>query len=251
MIDVLKSQFTVKNILLIVLAFLWLTSRCSNEKLDKYWKRYTIEQDSIKKDMEGTYAKLVDNISNSKRDLQKKLKAKNDSLSDLIKKKDEKILSLTEYAFTLKNRPVKTVTVYRDPKDSSIVINDYYPDSINYFIKHITRYNIKSNIGSGEFKFGKLNIDAVLTETKEGLWNARLVGPDWFVVDKIEVNSLPPGDYNSSVKRFYWLIGGGGTKYIDRFAINATGGININNSWLILGDISTYPSYGAKLLKQF
>jgi hypothetical protein len=58
-----------------------------------------------------------------------------------------------------------------------------------------------------------------MTETDRGLWRSRLIGPDWLVVDDIEVNSLPPENFQDPTqkdpRKFGFTMGGGYVRSFD------------------------------------
>ncbi len=250
----IKKLLTFQNVAIAVLiVLLWVQHSCNSSRNDVLRKEI-IKADSLKKELDGQYAKLV-NDYNTERDLKKQLKKDYEDAYELIRKNGEKILSLSRYIVTLENRPPEKVTVTVLVRDSSEVeINDYYPDSNKFFIHHRSLYNCKKLEAITSWDFRTLKIDAVLTETEGGLWNARLIGPDWFAVNDIKVNSLPAKEYNSESRKFLRGFLGLGVNYqtTDKaFGIQLNGGIDINDKWILDSYINTHSTVGVGLNKKF
>jgi uncharacterized membrane-anchored protein YhcB (DUF1043 family) len=172
--------------------------------------REIVKLDTLKKEQDGQYAKLVSYFETEKT-LKKELANKNKELSDLIRKQNERILMLNESIITLESA-VSSGQTSTDSSDSSIInLAIQYPNSRDPFINWRGRIFTKTNSYLGEWTFGKLPIQIVLTETERGLWNSRLIGPDWLKVDSMEIKSLPPSDIGPSIKPnpFGLTFGGG------------------------------------------
>lgn len=169
-----------------------------------------LKLDTLKKERDGQYAKLV-NYFETDKTLKKELADKNKELSELIKDQNERILMLNSSIITLESK-ITSGQVTVDSTDSSIInLSIKYPDSNDPFINWDGKIFTESNSYLGEWKFGKLPIQVVLTETERGLWNSRLIGPDWLKVDSIEVKSLPPSEFGKKedVSNFGLTFGGG------------------------------------------
>ena len=109
-----------------------------------------------------------------------------------------------------------------------------YPDDKEAFINWKGSVDKVTAYYKGEWTFGKMPIQIVLSEEKRGLWKTRVVGPEWFKLDSISVNSLPP---DKKEKTIQFLMGGGYIKSLSNGpdAISIGGGVNLfGNHNLIL-----------------
>ncbi len=204
-----KIQF---GLIIIIIIFHFKNQKIQNDLYNELQiaNREIAKLDTLKKESEGQYAKLVNYFENDK-SLKKDLANMNKELSDLIRKQNERILMLNSSIITLEGA-INSGLVTPDPTDSSIInLAIQYPNSNDPFINW--RGKIFTNTSSyiGEWSFGKLPIQVVLTETERGLWNSRLIGPDWLKVDSINVKSLPPSDFGKkdNTSNFGLMFGGG------------------------------------------
>jgi uncharacterized membrane-anchored protein YhcB (DUF1043 family) len=208
-----KIQFgLIVGLIIIIIIF-----HLKNQKIQKdlynelqIANREIVKLDTLKKERDGQYAKLVNYFENDK-SLKKDLASKNKELSDLIRRKNERILMLNSSIITLEGKINSGLTT-PDPVDSSIInLAIQYPNSTDPFINWRGKIFTKTNSYRGEWSFGKLPIQIVLTETERGLWNSRLIGPEWLKVDSIDVKSLPPSDFGKkdNVSNFGLTFGGG------------------------------------------
>jgi hypothetical protein len=206
-----KFYLGLVGILLLVLFFLaWRIEGLKNESSNQAddLKKSIIASDSLVKESEGRYAKLVDYYKTEK-DLVSELKGSNKDLYTVIKKQDERLLSLTSTVLTLKSA-VDEGFGKINPNDSNLIdIALKYPSEVDPFIKWDGSINKKSAAYRGNWTFGKLPIQIVVTEEKRGTWKHRIVGPDWFIVDSLQVNSIPPDKYVPTVERkIQFMLGG-------------------------------------------
>lgn len=199
--------------------------------------KHVLELDEVKKEADGQYAKLVDNYQSEKQ-LNERVSKINKELYKSIKKKDEKILMLKEAIVTLESAASSgDVTV--NEKDSSVldlILN--YPNPDSSFINWKGSISMLDYKYKGEWSFGSLPLQIILTETERGMWNSRLIGPNWLKVDSMEIKSLPKKDIVDVKKRkFGFLAGGGLSTSLDNNgskAIIIGGGLYYNNEMLIL-----------------
>ena len=178
-------------------------------------KKSIIESDELTKEVDGRYAKLV-NFYNSQKDLNQQLKGSNRELHDVIKKQDERILSLTGAVVTLREEVDEGFGKINPTDSNRIDLGLRYPEEENPFITWEGWVNRKNAQYSGNWKFGKLPIEIVVTEESRGLWKHRIIGPDWFIVDSLSVNSLPPSDYGPKEKPFQFILGGGYVRSLNK-----------------------------------
>ena len=79
-------------------------------------------------------------------------------------------------------------------------------------------------------------LQVIMTETDRGLWKSRLVGPEWLLVDSIEVNSLPLPTIEKK-SNFGLFLGGGYVNSFDPNGVNAVsigGGIKFKDHRLLI-----------------
>jgi len=215
-------------ILLIIIIFLgWRINSIKNagEDAEDALKKSIIMNDSLTKEADGRYAKLV-NYYNTEKDLKEQLKESNEELYGVIKKENEKILSLTNAVITLQGA-VNEGFGHVDPKDTNkIDLALKYPNDKEPFINWNGSVDKQSAFYKGEWSFGKLPLQIVLTEESRGLWKSRLVGPEWLKVDSMTINSLPPNENN--LKKLQFFVGGGYIKSLSNGpnAISVGGGVS-------------------------
>ena len=158
-------------ILLVIIIFLGWRINSINENSDdvqESLKKSIIMNDSLTKEADGRYAKLV-NYYNTENDLKNQLKESNKELYNVIKKENEKILSLTNAVITLQGA-VSEGFGKKDPLDSNkINLTLKYPNDKDPFINWNGSVDKKSAFYKGEWSFGKLPLQVVLTEEKRGI----------------------------------------------------------------------------------
>ena len=196
-----------KEILIVVLILLLIGAHFKNQfdrnklrgQIDEA-NKHVLALDKTKKEAEGQYAKLVDNYQTEK-DLNKAVSESNKELYKTIKDKDERILSLKKAIISLQEAESEgSVTV--NEKDSSILeLTLRYPDPDSSFINWDGSISMLDYKYSGKWSFGSLPLQIVLTETERGMWNSRLIGPNWLKVDSMEIKSLPKEEI-ADVKKF-------------------------------------------------
>lgn len=177
----------------------------SAEQMDSL-KKSIIASDLLIKESEGRYSKLVDYYRTEK-ELKNELKDSNKELYEVVKKQNERILSLANSIVTLKsiiNEGFGNI----DKVDTNLInLALTYPSEKDPFVKwdgFVRKDNAKYK---GQWTFGKLPIQILVTEESRGLWKHRIVGPDWFIVDSLDVKSLPPDQYPPSEKKIQYLLG--------------------------------------------
>jgi cell division protein FtsB len=243
-------------ILLIIIIFLgWRINaiKNTNEDAQDSLKKSIIMNDSLTKEADGRYAKLV-NYYNTEKDLKEQLKDSNKDLYNVIKKESEKILSLTNAVITLQGA-VNEGFGNLDPNDSNkINLALKYPNDKESFINWNGAVDKKSAFYKGEWSFGKLPLQIVLTEEKRGLWKSRLIGPDWLKVDSMTINSIPASDYNDKqLKKLQFFVGGGYIKALSNSsnAISVGGGLSYNGYHNFLLHASTNQQVGISYYYNF
>ena len=182
------------------------------EKIIQEGNKMVIELDKTTKESDGQYSKLV-NYFNSEKDLNQELKKQNKDLYNLIKEQDEKLLVLNNSILSLKGQLDEGFGVVNEEDTNKIDIKLKYPNDEDNFITWDGYVNRENAFYKGEWKFGELPLQVIMTETNRGLWKSRLVGPKWLKVDSIEVNSLPL-PIKKEESNFSLILGGG---YINSF----------------------------------
>ena len=249
-------KITIAILLLLVIWISWRLEHIKGRYSDEsdMLRKSIIAADSLVKEADGRYAKLV-NYYNSEKDLKKQLKESNDNLYKIIKKQNERILSLTNTVITLQGK-IDSGQGTIDPTDTSkILLSLNYPEKNDPFINWsgmVDRVTAKYN---GEWKFGSLPIQIVVTEDTRGLWKHRIVGPEWLIIDSLSVNSLPPDEYTSTVDRkLQFMVGGGYSRTISNpnwGTINFGVGLSIVNKHNIIVNVNTRQELGVNYYYKF
>jgi len=245
----MDTKNTFNRILLIgigVLAILLMISNCKNTKLqEKMYEeqqsmnKMIVEMDTTTKEKDGQYAKLVNNFK-SQKDLIKQLKDQNGDLYKFIKSQKEELLMINNTVISLQTKIDNGFGEF-NPKDSNLInVSLKYPNDTDWFIKWDGSIHTKTAYYNGEWRFGSLPLQIVMTETERGIWKSRLIGPEWLLVESIDINSIPPEQMvNKPEQRNLGFILGGG--YIHSFDVNTSpsaisigGGLYFKNNSIIL-----------------
>jgi hypothetical protein len=211
----MKFKIKPSNIFFILAAgiiiFLLLQLNGAKSKSDREimeLRKSIIASDKLTKEADGRYAKLV-NYYASEKDLKNQLKGLNEELFHTIKDQDERLLSITEAIVTLESELTAGFGSIDKEDSTKINLALKYPTKGDPFIFWDGKLNRLTAEYNGEFTFGKLPIQIVVTEESRGLWKHRIVGPDWLKVDSLSINSLPPEEYAiETPKKLQWMVGG-------------------------------------------
>lgn len=215
-------------LIVILLLMFWNNSRQQKKLQDKIEEgnKMIIEMDSLTKEGDGQYTKLV-NYFNTEKDLNNQLKEQNKDLYKLIKKQDERLLMINNTVITLQGQLTEGFGSINQTDTNLIDLKLKYPSESDNFISWDGVVNRKNAFYSGEWSFGKLPLQLVMTETDRGIWKHRIIGPDWLVVDSMEINSLPLPTIEKP-KNFGVLFGGGYVHSFNTVSPNAvTVGVGI------------------------
>jgi len=206
--DILLISLSV--VIIVLLLFGWVKyNQMQKELRDEIdnANKTILSMDKTTKETEGQYAKLV-NYFNSEKDLNRQLKEQNEDLYKLIKEQDERLLMINNTIVTLEDKMMEGFGTINKDDTNKIDLKLNYPDKENSFITWDGFVNRKTAFYKGEFSFGKLPLQIVMTETDRGIWKSRLIGPEWLIVDSMEINSLPlPSP--EKVSNFSLMFGGG------------------------------------------
>lgn len=182
---------------------------CRDRKEAKLLNEIAMEA-GLRKEADGRYSQLVTVVDNSNT-LMKELKASMeggfDDIRKYLRKNDERLLAFTTAYMSLRGQRDTTLIFNADPKTGADwQFKLLYPDSANSFIEYdgLVFWQNREIIGNWTFK--RVPLSFILTETTNGNWNARVVGPDYFIVDSIVTRALPPEKIAES-KRFNFVAG--------------------------------------------
>lgn len=178
-------------------------------------KETILSKDSLYKVRDGQYTKLV-NDTKSKSELTKEVKSELPQTYQDIKKAKENIISHTKVSVAPKSTTTID-TVYIDTLGIQ-KFDSYYPNKDNYFVKH--KSTIDKNVATNLWEFNSLKLDIVVTQQKDGMYRARLAGPEWIEANEVTVNSLPLTPLTERKLKF--LLGG-------------SGGYSMNDRNIVLG----------------
>jgi uncharacterized membrane-anchored protein YhcB (DUF1043 family) len=228
---------------------IWLIlTDCSNKKKQqelledlREQNKTIISMDKTTKEKDGQYVKLVDYF-NTEKDLLNELKSDNKDLHKTIKNQNERLLMLNKTIITLQNS-VSEGFISINQTDSNILdLSLKYPTTGESFINWDGSLFLNTKKYSGTWSFGELPLQIILTETQRGLWKTRIVGPEWLVVDSIQVKSLPPNEFDKSKKnnntRIY--LGGGYFRSLttENNALSLGVGFGIKNHTIMLNGMT-------------
>lgn len=188
--DILLISLSI--IIIVLLLFGWIKySQIQKELRDEInsGNKAILSMDKTTKESQGQYAKLV-NYFNSEKDLNNQLKEQNENLYRLIKKQDERLLMINNTIVTLEGKMMEGFGTINRDDTNKIDLKLTYPDKEKSFITWNGFVNRKTAFYKGEFSFGKLPLQIILTETERGIWKSRLIGPEWLIVDSMDINSL-------------------------------------------------------------
>lgn len=244
---------------ILILLVIWLAFRIegmrkSSMEYDKAVKAQLIASDSMIKEAEGQFAKIVNYYAKEK-DLNQELKESNKELYKLLKSQDEKILNLTRSVISLSSK-IDNGVGQIDPLDTNkIDLTLKYPEEDNPFITWAGKVDRTSAMYSGLWTFGRLPIDIIVTEDSRGLWKHRISGPSWLTVDSMIVNSLPPEDYAQEKEKFIqFMVGGGYLSSLDKDRgpdVSVGGGISFNGNHNIIVNATTGRNVGFNYYYRF
>jgi len=208
---------------------------------------------STKDSLIFSYSAMIDNYSNTERQLRKEVRQWGEDYTRLSNSKDQRILSLAKYNATLKNQ-LDTLSVRLSTIDSvlTVEIEDYYPDKKDYFVKYYGLIQLGSEdpVIAREFSFNPIQIKAAVIEQADGSWRQTVSAPSWVNFDKIQVQSLPPEKYIPSKPKIKFLAGAGAVMVFGESGqMVVTGGIKYDK-WYMLGNAS-YRYLSLTVLREF
>jgi hypothetical protein len=212
------------TLIILLLGSTWYNRNQQNKLYQKIREgnEMIVELDELTKESDGHYTKLVDYF-NTEKELNKQLKEQNKDLFKLIKKQDEKLVMINNNVLSLEGKISEGFGSINEKDTNLIDLKLRYPNEENSFISWDGFVNRNNAFYSGNWSFGELPLQIILTETDRGMWRSRLVGPDWLKVDSMEINSLPIPKIKEP-SNLSLMLGGG---YINSFDNNGVNGVSI------------------------
>lgn len=226
------------------------------EKQIENYQKEILKKDSVKKEADGQYAKLVDYFK-TEGDLMKELKDQNGDLAKLIKKQDEKLLSISTTVATFKSQMDKGIKVDMLNNGTEAKFTTIYPGAESgqdWFIRYDGHLFTQTGKLDGAWTFNKIKFNVILTEQPDGMWKQRIVGPEFLEITDLKVNSLPKKDYVAPTeKNIHFLLGAGYRTQLNMKsnAVTLNAGISWKNKVIILTDVSTGQQVGLTIIKRF
>lgn len=203
-----KILFIIAAVIVILLLLKLNGTKSDSEREIMELRKSIIAADKLTKEADGRYAKLV-NYYSSESDLKDQLKNLNKDLYNTIKDQDERLMSITEAVITLESELTAGFGSIDKTDTSNVNLALRYPTKGDPFVFWDGKLNRHTAAYNGEFTFGKMPIQIVVTEESRGLWRHRIVGPEWLKVDSLTINSIPPEEYATvKPKKLQWLVGG-------------------------------------------
>ena len=166
-------------------------------------KKTILSKDSIQKVRDGEYTKLIDDTK-TQAELNKEVNTIAKETYKDIKKSGEKIVSNTNISV----KPVTKIvidTVYVDSSGTQ-KFTSYYPNIDSAFITH--KITIQNSLATNSWEFKPLKINVVVTQQKDGMYRARLIGPKWIEAEEVTINGLPMTSVTE--RKFKYLLGASG-----------------------------------------
>ena len=229
--EFIKKHWT--TLVLIVIIILGVTyffiNQAQNQKEYMALRKEVLAKDSLVKVRDGEFTKLVNDMA-TKKDLDKIVKeASADAYKD-IKGNKEKIINNTGISIRPTTK-VRIDTVYVD-KNGTRRFTSYYPSIDSSFITH--KSVITGNLAENTWEFKPLKLNVVVTQQKDGMYRARLIGPNWIQAEEVTVTSLPMSPMTQ--KNFKLLLGASGNYSVkeDNFGIGVYAGFRYKDKIILL-----------------
>ena len=230
----------IKNYLIIVFILigigLFFRYQIALDKINDYQTRLNNQislNDTLKQEAESVYQKLAIEKASSAEVIEN-LKNSNKALYSVIKKKDEKIISLASTSIKWKNLYLQIVATDSSIIDSLGNIIRIVKFNRDYgFLKISGRTYTPPPTAKLDLQFQPITFDIIVTQRKDGLWNSRVSFSEeyakYLVVDDINVDVVPLlTDYNAYLLGIgfgypYGIRGNFGYKYKRHLIIGSLG----------------------------
>jgi uncharacterized membrane-anchored protein YhcB (DUF1043 family) len=220
-----------------------------------------LSKDSTIKLTDGKYSKLVDNFKTVS-ELKNQVQTENKVLYDSIKKRNEKLLSMTSSFEQFKNKKgtfTKLIPTTTD-SDTTFTFSSFYPKQENYMAKFTGNINTKTKTVGEIWEFQKMKLGLILTQKDDGLWDYYVDAPDYAIISNVKVNSLPAKDYlpNEDKIKIFGLWAGLGLRTdvsnlgtINNKNLVLKAGVSIKDKFVLIGDASTDKTIGLGFMVKF
>lgn len=195
----------LNNILLVLLligvalgAFL-IGQNISEKKLEEQKQALRLEiikNDKLTKVRDGLWTKII-NDTKTKADLKNQV----DSLG--LELENPKVIIKTEFVFKEVEKPIDGIVV----KDSTLEINDAYPNKEDPFAKYFATIDLTTGTGIGRFTFNPISVNLGIAQNEDGTFRLNTAVPDFINVTSIVVDALPME--LPTIDNFGWLAGAG------------------------------------------
>lgn len=248
-----KTWFTLSGyaLLVIVIAFLLVQNSCSKKDGAAWRTKYLASQGTIKED-EGRYAALCVELD-SEKSMKELAAQKLDSVYQVLSRRHERVIYLQSIIASFKPlRDTIAIPVLLATDSVFDYFATYPPDTSEFFIAHQATFDLKNNTALANWMFNDIRLHVVITENLDKTWTSRLIGPDFLVIDSMEVNTLPPDKINKPP--FFRFVAGAGSDYYftDKIpAIRGTIGFATRKNYIFVLSTNSRLSVGAQLIKIF
>lgn len=194
----INKKWIAIGIVAIIAAFLHFSKNIELSKKRRQialLKQEILFTDSVMKEREGAYSKLIDDTKKNK-EIVRLISEQNILKDKEIKTLKRKIKSFTKIELEPK-RLVDTFFVENNNFEA------FYPSKKDYFIKHKGELKVDSLMS--EWSFNPLELNLIISETKAGMYKLTSYVPNWLEVKSLEVHTIP----ESFIKpdNFDFLIG--------------------------------------------
>lgn len=219
----MKKDF-VYIIIIGIFALLLFTERCDADRIQNELKREVLKKDKLIEVSNGQYRKLVADTIKSRKEFNKiitDLKYKLDNVEPKILIKEVEVI-VKEY----EEIPTEVV-------DS--IITAYYPTKEDYFVRYTGDIKNKNS----KFVWKSIKLSVLLSENKNGIWQADIKTPSFMEVVDVDIVSRPlkkeKGKHNST-----WSLYVGASHDIrqEKYLPQLTVGI-LNNNLMLNTDFNS------------
>jgi hypothetical protein len=177
----------LKDILLVVsvvallfFAYSWNYAKKQAKEAQRKEQVRLVRNDSLRLIVEGTYTKLVAD-SLTKKQMQKVIEKLGIDLKNAIL--SQKIV----FVPIDKKGEIKDIKV----TDTTLTLLDYYPEKVNYFVKHTTTLKTKDTTATGEFNFNPITLSLGIAQQKNGTYKVITKLPEFFKINSLDIQALP------------------------------------------------------------
>lgn len=248
-----RDYFYIAGIVILAVVIFFM-DKCG-EKREARLRNEIAKQSGMIEEGKGRYSQLiiVTNSTNSLiKELQGSLDGQFDNIRKFLKKNDERLLAFSTAYATFKGKKDSVLIFAAEP----LTLADWkfklqYPDSTNPFITYDGLIFAQSKRITGDWKFDKLKVSFILTETEKGNWNARVSAPEFVIIDSITTRALPP-DKIAKTKKISFVCGlGTGYAFNDnKWLFSVSAGVKIKRMYFT-SEASSQADLRLNILREF